>query len=414
MNVESNKLDRRNFLKTVGASGLGVVLAAGKLKADANEPNKPKKEKEEKFTQVPKRVLGKTGVEVSILSLGCSFNALDNQVALRKAHQWGVTFWDTAPGYSAGNGELGIGKYIEKNPDARKDLFFVTKASGAQNVDDVEKSLQVSLKRMNTNYIDLFYGVHGLDDPAKLTNELKQWAADAKKRKVIKYFGFSTHTNIAKCLAAASKLDWIDAIMPSYNFRFMQDAEMQDAVEACSKANIGLVAMKVQGQGPAKNIETEGDKKLADHFIKKGFTEGQAKVKLVLNDKRIASACLHGDNITHLTLNIAAVLDKTQLTQADKDVFQDYALATCSGYCAGCSHICDLAMADRLYINEVMRSLMYYNNYGLHDQARETFAQIPLQARDRLLSVDYTAAEHRCPQHLPIAKLVAEAVGKLA
>ena len=50
MDVESNKLDRRNFLKTVGASGLGVVLAAGKLKADANEPNKPKKEKEEKFT----------------------------------------------------------------------------------------------------------------------------------------------------------------------------------------------------------------------------------------------------------------------------------------------------------------------------------------------------------------------------
>jgi len=410
MNVESNKLDRRNFLKTVGASGLGVVLAAGKLKADANEPNKPKKEKEEKFTQLPKRVLGKTGVEVPVLSLGVMFNAVDKQIVLKKAADWGVTFWDTSYGYAGGNSEIGIGNFIAKNPDIRKDLFIVSKASGAKNIDDIENRLHESLKRMNTNYIDLYYGVHGLSDPANLTDELRKWAQDAKKRKLIKFFGFSTHSNMAKCLAGASKLDWIDAIMPSYNFRLMQDAEMQDAVEACSKANIGLIAMKVQGH----KVETEGDKKLADHFIKSGFTEGQAKVKIVLEDKRITTACLGMENLTNFTLNINAVLDRTTLTQADKDVFKEYALATCSGYCAGCSHICDLAMADKLYVNEVMRSLMYYNNYGLQDEARQTFAQIPSEARNRLLCVDYTAAEHRCPQHLPIARLVAEAVGKLA
>ncbi len=410
MNVERGKLDRRNFLKTIGASGLGVVLAAGKLKADANEPNKPKKEKEEKFTQVPKRILGKTGVEVPVLSLGIMYNAIDKQIILKKAVDWGVTFWDTSYGYAGGNSEIGIGNFIAKNQDIRKDLFIVSKASGAKSVADVENRLQESLKRMNTNYIDLYYGVHGLDDPANLTSELKQWAADAKKRKLIKFFGFSTHTNMAKCLAGAAKLDWIDAIMPSYNFRLMQDAEMQDAVEACSKANIGLIAMKIQGH----KVETEGDKKLADHFIKSGFTEGQAKIKIVLEDKRIAVACVGGDNITHLTMNIAAVLDRTQLTMADKDIFKDYAQATCSGYCAGCSNICDLAMADKLYINEVMRSLMYYNSYGLHDQARQTFAQIPSEARNRLLNIDYTAAEHRCPQHLPIARLVTEAVSKLA
>jgi len=58
--------------------------------------------------------------------------------------------------------------------------------------------------------------------------------------------------------------------------------------------------------------------------------------------------------------------------------------------------------------------LMYYNSYGLHDEARQTFAQIPSEARNRLLNIDYTAAEHRCPQHLPIARLVTEAVSKLA
>jgi hypothetical protein len=148
MDVESNKLDRRNFLKTVGASGLGVVLAAGKLKADVNEPNKPKKEKEEKFTQVPKRVLGRTGVEVPMLALGVMFNAVDKQIVLKKAADWGVTLWDTSYAYAGGNSELGIGSFIAKNPDIRKDLFIVSKASGAKNIDDIEKCLQESLKRM--------------------------------------------------------------------------------------------------------------------------------------------------------------------------------------------------------------------------------------------------------------------------
>ena len=57
---------------------------------------------------------------------------------------------------------------------------------------------------------------------------------------------------------------------------------------------------------------------------------------------------------------------------------------------------------------------MYYKSYGEQDYARQLFAQIPLKARNRLLSTDYRVAEFRCPQHLPIGKLVAEAVSKLA
>jgi hypothetical protein len=61
-----------------------------------------------------------------------------------------------------------------------------------------------------------------------------------------------------------------------------------------------------------------------------------------------------------------------------------------------------------------MRYLMYYNSYGKKDWARQLFAEIPGGVRSRLLSIDYSAAEARCPQHLPIGRLVAEAVGKLA
>jgi len=58
--------------------------------------------------------------------------------------------------------------------------------------------------------------------------------------------------------------------------------------------------------------------------------------------------------------------------------------------------------------------LMYYNSYGERDTARQLFAQIPEDARNKLLTIDYSLAQSRCPQHLPIGKLVAEAVSKLA
>jgi predicted aldo/keto reductase-like oxidoreductase len=408
MEKKNAKIDRRNFLKTAGAAGLGSVLASAET--NAADPSPSTKTEESKPPQVPRRKLGKTGVEVSCLALGTIFNVLENQILLRKSLEWGVTYWDTAHGYTGGNSELGIGKYLTKNPDVRKELFIVSKASGARTVADVEKRLQTSLERMNTKYIDLYYGVHGLDDPARLTSELKQWAEDAKKRKLIRFFGFSTHKNMAKCLAAAAELDWIDAIMTTYNFRVMQDPEMQTAVEACHKAGIGLIAMKTQ----AKEIKTKEDKELAEHFLQRGFTEGQAKVKIVLEDKRISSACVGRDNLTHLQLNIAAVLDKTKLTQADMNVLKEYAQATCSGYCAGCGYICGSVVPDTPYVSRVMRYLMYYNSYGEQKEARELFAKIPQKVRDKLLSADYSQAEARCPQHLPIAKLIAEAVSKLA
>lgn len=71
-------------------------------------------------------------------------------------------------------------------------------------------------------------------------------------------------------------------------------------------------------------------------------------------------------------------------------------------------------MPDVPYVSDIMRHLMYYNSYGEHQEARELFAKIPGTVRGKLLSANYSPAEARCPQHLPIGKLVAEAVGKLA
>jgi predicted aldo/keto reductase-like oxidoreductase len=405
MRKKNNKIDRRNFLKTVGAAGVGSVLAPANARADQKAAEKTE---ETKLPQVPKRMLGKTGVEVPVLALGMIFNVADRQIVLRKALEWGITYWDTADCYTGGNSELGIGKYLKANPDKRKDVFIVSKSDDRAPA-DMQKLLDRSLKRMETDYVDLYF-IHGLEGPDELTEELKAWVAKTKKSKKIRFFGFSTHGNMAESLTAAAKAGWVDAIMTTYNFRVMQDEKMRAAVEACYKAGVGLVAMKTQAQ----EVKTEEDKRLTEHFIKRGFTEGQAKIKAVLEDKRISSACTSRGNLAHLYENVAAVLDKTELTQADMELFKQYAKDTCSGYCAGCSNICGQAVPEVPHINNVMRYLMYYNSYGERQDARELFAKIPQNVRDKLLNVDYSQAEALCPQHLPIGKLMAEAVSKLA
>lgn len=430
MKKNNERIGRRDFLKTVGAAGVGSVIGgcrkknteggqsnAAQTAQDQNEPAQQKKES--KIIEMPRRPLGKTGVDVPVLSLGAMFDVMENQIVLRKTLEWGVNYWDTSTVYANGNSELGIGKFLEKNPKLRKDVFIVSKALRAHGPDDYERLLQQSLERMKTDYLDMYY-LHDCREPGQLTDTVRQWAEGAKKRGLIKLFGTSIHKNMAVCLEHASKLSWIDAIMTVYNFRLMQDDALQRAVDACHKAGIGLVAMKTQAYGSttewaglSADIETEADKKIVGHFLEKGFTKGQAKIKAVMADERFTSVCVSMNNVGLLLENVAAAVDKTKLTQEDMQALKEYARATCDGYCAGCANICSGALPEVPYINEIMRYLMYYNNYGDRQRARELFARIPAQVRGKLLSTDYSVAEARCPQHMPIGRLMAEAVRKL-
>jgi uncharacterized protein len=65
-------------------------------------------------------------------------------------------------------------------------------------------------------------------------------------------------------------------------------------------------------------------------------------------------------------------------------------------------------------VSDIMRALMYHDSYGDIAHAKAVFAEIPADVKQRLLSVDYSAAEHVCPNRMPIGKLVADAAAKLA
>jgi predicted aldo/keto reductase-like oxidoreductase len=412
--MEDKKLNRREFIKTAAGAGLASAIASGAVLAaaiDANKPadaNKPDKQKE-KYPQVPMRKFGRFDKLVPALALGMMFDTVENQIVLHKAYQWGVNFWDTAHGYAGGKSEEGIGKFLAKYPERRKDLFIVSKASGARTSDERDERLKTSFERMNTDYVDLYYGVHGLQDPADLNDELKNWAAKAKAEGKIKYFGFSTHKNMAECLMAASKLDWIDAIMPVYNYRLIQDPKLNAGIEACSKAGIALIAMKIQ----AYTAESENEKTIHQQFISKGFTDAQAKIKAVLQDERICCACVGMKNVATVTSNVAAVLDKTNLSKEDLNFLGSYAKQTCTGYCAACG-MCDLAVSQMPYVSDVMRSMMYHNNYGDSALAKETFMQVASKISSPISSFDYSRAEAICPNKIAIADMMAKAEKLLA
>ncbi len=398
---------RRDFVKTVGLAGLAV--GTGTVGAIA-APEPPAGAAPAATT--PKRKLGKTGVEVSSLALGGMFDTINNQLLLKQALKWGVTYWDTAESYGNGLSEEGYGRFFARNPEARKEIFLVTKleAKGGNLTERLDKGL----KRLQTDHADLFF-IHSLTDIGEMTPAIKTWAAEMKKAGKFKFFGFSTHTNMEDCLLGAAKLDWIDAVMFTYNFRVMHGPKMKEALNACEKSGVGLVAMKSMAGRPGKHeIGGEAKLEMIERFLKRGFTDKQAKLKIIWENPQIASLCSQMPNLTILSANVAAARDQAKLAREEFESLRQYARETQADYCAGCGHLCQAAVGGAVPVNEVMRSLMYHRYYGEPELARETFAGLSEAIRQRLTEVDYSRAEQACPQKLAIAALMRQAAEVLA
>ena len=407
-NKEGTGFTRRDFVKTVGLAGLAVA-GGGATGAFAN-PEPPAGAV--MATTVPKRKLGKTGVEVSILGLGGSIDTINNQLLLNQAMKWGVRYWDTSESYGNGLSEEGMGRFFARTPNARKEIFLVTKVHTKD--DNLTKRLNESLQRLHTDYVDLL-SIHNIADIGEITPAIREWAAEMKKVGKFKFFGFSTHTNMEDCLLGAARLDWIDAGMFTYNFQVMNNPKMKEALNACEKSGVGLVAMKSQAGRPGKQeIGGEVKKEMVERFLDRGFTDKQAKLKIIWENPQISSLCSYMPNLTILSANVAASLDLTKLSREDFESLRRYALETKADYCAGCGKICQEAVDGAVPVNEVLRCLMYHRYYGEQELARLTFAGLPEEVRQRLTEVDYTQAEQACPQGLPIADLMRQAMEILA
>ncbi len=403
MNDNHHGCSRRRFLQLTGVAGLGasaaIQSAFGATLAQSDPPA------DTNAIQVPRRPFGRSGVDVSILALGGMFDIAANQLLLKQALQWGVTYWDTADCYHSGS-EAGIGKYFARNPQDRGSVFLVTK-SDARDPEGMSQLLARSLERLQTEYIDLYF-VHGIRGIDELNTATRKWAEAAKARKQIRLFGFSTHSNMEACLLGAAQLGWIDGIMFSYNYRNMNSEHMNAAVAACAEAGIGLTAMKTQAGSSWYSASPEPD--LQKHFMEQGLTDAQAKLKAVWEQPHIASICSQMDSLRLLKANAAAASDGRSLSAGSQKLLSRLAECTADRYCGGCGAICEAALAQHVPVGDIMRCHMYCQSYGRPEWARARFDALPQETRTVLARLDYGDAERRCPRRMPIGRLMREAL----
>ena len=399
-------MDRRTFLKTTGVGGASLAISSG-LAGAVHASETPRSNA---VKTVPTRILGKSGLPVSILSLG-GIDWTTNQNLLRLSFTYGASFWDTSDRYENGKSEIGIGQYLNRYPEDRKKIFICTKASEKTDAQQVSDSIDQSLERMKTDYIDL-YLLTLLPNVDNLPNELKMLIEKKKKEGRIRAVGFSGHLMNDKVVDKAVTMGWIDALMITYNYILMQKDEVKKQIDAAAKAGIGLIAIKSQGKGPDM-VETPEALAATKHFMDKGYTLEQAKLKAVWSDERIASICSEINNVSILKDNVAAATDNIKLSSLDLKIFKKLAESESCHYCQGCGR-CISVMGAETSVPDIMRYMMYYNSYGERDRARNLYRELPGALRNTLASRDYSAAEAVCPHGLRIGKLMKKASTLLA
>jgi predicted aldo/keto reductase-like oxidoreductase len=186
-----------------------------------------------------------------------------------------------------------------------------------------------------------------------------------------------------------------------YNFRQYGNRALNEAIDACVKADIGLIAMKTQssevGEDAAKKFERGGK-----------WNKYQAALKAVWSDKRISAAVSHMDNFDKLKQNVAAALDPGELGLDERRALERYAAATRSLACDGCDHLCNPAVRAPVRIGATLRCLMYHDVYGQPELARERFRALPAEAR-AVAAIDFAGADRACPHGLDVSGLMRRA-----
>lgn len=355
---------------------------------------------------MPRRKLGKTGEQIPILLQGGSMSWNTKwDPKLAEAVKHGITYFDAAHVYSGGTNELAIGSFLERTQ--MRDRIWITSKSELKDPAGFEHTLGESLARMKTPYVDMYY-LHAVEDPSVFTAELRQKVEQLKKQKKLRFFGFSCHHgNVAELLSVAAKTPWVDSVMFRYNFRQYGNKELNQAIDACAKAGVGLIAMKTQGS--AVSFEQQWQK-----FQQTGkWNKYQAVLKAVWADERITAAVSDMDSLEKIRENAAAARDPGKLGLIDTDELRRYAMATRAIACDGCDHLCGAALAAPIPVATTLRYLMYHDSYGKRDEARALYQALPEAAR-RLDGVDFTKASAACPHGLDLDQHLKRAAHVLA
>ncbi|MEX2264150.1 MAG: aldo/keto reductase [Bryobacteraceae bacterium] len=238
--MSEEKTSRREFVGgTAVAVSVSVLAAQVLAQTDASDSG------------MPTRVLGRTGQRVSIICLGgWHIGAVkDQQEAIRIMHaaqDEGVNFFDNAWDYHNGGSEEVMGKALEMD-GRRKKIFLMTKNCERDYAGSM-KNLEQSLKRLRTDYLDLwqFHEMVYDNDPDWVFEKggLKA-ALEARKAGKVRYIGFTGHKDPRIHLKMLAKPHaWDTAQMPINVMDAHYRSFQNEVVPVCLKNNVGVIGMK--------------------------------------------------------------------------------------------------------------------------------------------------------------------------
>lgn len=219
--------------------------------------------------------LGKTGLKVSRLSLGCmtygapatgelkagrhawSFNEEESQPFLRQALDLGINFFDTANVYSSGASEEVLGRFLRRNV-RRESVVVATKVHGIMRDEPngrglsrqaILHELDESLRRLGMDYVDL-YQIHRWDHETPIEETLEA-LHDVVKSGKVRYLGASSmHAwQFAKALYLADRHHWTRFVSMQNHYNLLYREEEREMMGLCQAEGIGVIPWSPLARG---------------------------------------------------------------------------------------------------------------------------------------------------------------------
>ena len=396
-------MDRRHFLGRAGAGLAGSLVA---LPGAAREEPRIRSHV----------TLGRTGLRVSDVSFGGS--SLTDPKLVRHAFSRGVTYFDTAESYRWGSSEEAMGEALAGVRD-RVVLASKTKAGARDDRREMMRSLEGSLRRLRTDYVDIYYN-HAVNDPDRMRNaEWHEFTEIARRQGKIRFRGMSGHgSGLVDALQVALDDDLVDVILTA--FSFAQDPDFYDTLrhtfhfvalqpelppvlERARARGVGVVAMKTLMGARLNDMRP---------YEAGGATFAQAALRWVLGSGRADAALISMTGVERIDEYVAAS-GSGPVSAGDLRLLARYAALQGPRYCQhGCNR-CDGACPSGVPIAEVLRTRMYDVDYGDAAMARMDYAALGDGAGACLACVEQPCLT-ACPNGIPVAVFARDAATRLA
>lgn len=257
--------ERRNFLKSLAGLTAGIMLPAGCQAKQGNNQGELQAQNISNFSGepieedrlgklLPQRSFGKTGLYVTMLGIGGAhiqrMDKKEAQKTIETALEGGIRFFDNAESYGSGQGEERYGEFL--CPKYRDVAFVMTKTT-AKDGATAQKHLEASLRRMKTDYIDLWQ-IHAITSPDDVDNRLKDGVLDvvlkARESGKVRHIGFTGHSDFNAHLRMLESTDVLQTCqMPINAFDSNYKSFIQNVLPKLVEKNFGVIAMKTLANG---------------------------------------------------------------------------------------------------------------------------------------------------------------------